>query len=76
MRKRIRKLKKIFLPKWTAWFVLLIIIPIFLVLQYHAFFGEQRYALMGAVSGFILVLVVIVVFLMSYGQIPYLLVEG
>jgi hypothetical protein len=76
MRKRIKKLKKVFLPKWTAWFVLLIILPILVVLQYEAYYGSEPYPLMGAVSGFMLVLVIIVTFLLSYGQIPYLLIEG
>ena len=76
MRKRMRKLKKVFLPKWTAWFMLLILLPILVVLQYEAYWGSEPYPLMGAVSGFMLVLVIIVAFLMSYGQIPYLLIEG
>ena len=76
MRKRIKKLKKVFIPKWTAWFVLLILLPIFVVLQYEAYYGSEPYPLMGAVSGFMLVLVIIVAFLMSYGQVPYLLIEG
>lgn len=71
-----KKLKRVFLPKWTAWFVLLIILPILVVLQYEAYYGNEPYPLMGAVSGFMLVLVIIVTFLLSYGQIPYLLIEG
>lgn len=76
MRKRIKNLKKVFLPKWIAWIILLMLLPILAVLQYDAYFGEEPYPLMGAVSAFILVLVMIVAFLVSYGNVPYLLIEG
>ncbi len=76
MKKRINKLKRIFLPKWVAWFILLVILPIFLVLEYEAFYGIEQYPTMGAVFGFISVLIVAMAFLVSYKKLPYLLIEG
>jgi hypothetical protein len=71
-----KRLKRIFFPKWVAWFVLLVIVPVFLVLEYEAFYGKEQYPLMGAVFGFILVLTVAMAFLVSYGKVPYMLIEG
>lgn len=76
MKKRIDNLKRIFLPKWVAWFILLVILPIFLVLEYEAFYGIEQYPALGAVFGFISVLIVAMAFLVSYKKLPYLLIEG
>jgi len=71
-----KRLKRIFLPKWIAWFVLLILIPSLAVLEYHAFYGNDPYPELGLMFGFVMVVTIVMVFLMSYGKLPYLLIEG
>jgi len=76
VRKKIRKLKRVFLPKWFGWFILLILVPIIIVIEYEAFFGSDARPILGAVFGFIFTLIIAMVFLVSYGRLPYALIEG
>ncbi|NIM47309.1 MAG: hypothetical protein GTN40_04090 [Candidatus Aenigmarchaeota archaeon] len=69
------KLKRIFLPKWIAWFMLIIFIPILILMEYEAFFGSNQFPLMGIVIGFMLIAIILMMFLMSYRKLPYLLIE-
>lgn len=69
------KLKKVYFPKWMAWFMLLILIPILTLIEYEAFFGKEPYPLMGAVTGFMFIAVIIMMFLVGYRKLPYLFIE-
>jgi len=69
------KVRKAFLPKWIAWFMLIIFIPILFTMEYEAFFGEKPYPLMGFVFGFMFIAIIVMMFLVSYRKLPYLWIE-
>lgn len=69
------KIRKIFFPKWVAWFMLIIFIPILFVMEYEAFFGEKPYPTMGFVFGFMFIAIIVMMFLVSYRKLPYLWIE-
>ena len=71
-----KKLKKVYMPKWVAWFILIMILPMLVLIEYEAFFGREPFPLMGIVTGFMLFLVILMLFLISYRKLPYLLIEG
>ncbi|MEM0333714.1 MAG: hypothetical protein QXX30_04640 [Candidatus Aenigmatarchaeota archaeon] len=66
------KLKKIILPKWVAWFVLVIFLLVSLQMYYA--YSNQKVSPFDLISTIILfVIVLFVLFFVSYKQIPYLL---
>jgi len=69
------KTEKIYFPKWVGWFFILIFVPLLLVLEYEAFYGNDPYPAMGAVFGFILILIIAMMFLVSYRKMPYMIIE-
>jgi len=69
------KIEKVYFPKWIAWFFIAIFIPILAMLEYEAFYGNKPYPEMGAVFGFIFVLIIAMIFLVSYRKIPYMIIE-
>ncbi|MEM5778498.1 MAG: hypothetical protein QXD43_04235 [Candidatus Aenigmatarchaeota archaeon] len=69
------KVEKVYFPKWIAWFFIAIFIPLLIVLEYEAFYGNKPYPIMGALFGFIFVLIIIMMFLVSYKKIPYMIIE-
>jgi hypothetical protein len=69
------KIEKIYFPKWTAWFLVAILIPLFIIMEYEAFYGNKPYPIMGALFGFIIVMIVSMMFLVSYRKIPYMIIE-
>lgn len=69
------KTEKVYFPKWIAWFFIAIFIPLLLMLEYEAFYGNKPYPIMGYVFGFIFILIITMMFLVSYRKIPYLLIE-
>jgi hypothetical protein len=71
-----KKMKKVYMPKWIAWFILIMMLPMLAVIEYEAFFGVEPYPTMGIVTGFMLVLVIIMMFLISYRKLPYFYIEG
>ena len=73
---KMKKLKKVYMPKWIAWFILLMMLPMLVLIEYEAFFGVEPYPAMGIVTGFMLILVVVMMFLISYRKLPYFLIEG
>lgn len=67
------KVKKILLPKWVAWFVLIIVF-ITVLLSYNELrtSGSKDYTSF-LLTLILLTFIVIVIFFISYRQIPYLL---
>jgi hypothetical protein len=71
-----KKLKKVYMPKWIAWFILLMMLPMLALIEYEAFFGSEPFPAMGIATGFMLILVIIMMFLVSYRKLPYFYIEG
>jgi hypothetical protein len=69
------KTEKVYFPKWTAWFLIAILVPILVFLEYEAFYGNSPYPIFGAVFGFVFFLIIAMVFLVSYRKIPYMVIE-
>ena len=69
------KLKKVYMPKWVAWFMLIIFIPILIFTEYEAFFGEQPNLSMGIMMLFLFGGIIVMIFLVAYRKLPYLLIE-
>jgi hypothetical protein len=69
------KLRKVYYPKWFAWFMLVILIPILFVVEYEAFFGKDAFPLMGAVVGFMFAAIILMMFLVSYRKVPLMYIE-
>lgn len=69
------KIEKVYFPKWMAWFFIAILIPILILLEYEAFYGGNTNPLMGALFGFIFMLMIVMMFLVSYRKIPYMIIE-
>lgn len=69
------KIEKIYFPKWIAWFFIAIFIPLLIVMEYEAFYGNKPYPIIGAVFGFVFVLIIVMMFLVSYRKIPYMIIE-
>ncbi|MCS7093693.1 MAG: hypothetical protein RMJ18_00700 [Candidatus Aenigmarchaeota archaeon] len=66
------KVKKILLPKWVAWFVFLIFLIVFIQMYYYYY--NQKISPFEFFSTIALFLVIaVVLFFVSYRQIPYLL---
>ena len=68
-------IEKVYFPRWVAWMIIVILLPLLVVLEYETFFGARSYPLIGAVLGFIFVLLIVASFLVSYRRIPYMLIE-
>ncbi len=68
------KFKKIYLPKWVAWFILILFIPILISIEYEAFFGNEPNLLMGIVFAFVFLSIITMIFIVSYKRIPYLII--
>ena len=69
------KIEKVYFPRWMAWFFIVIFIPLLIILEYEAFYGGNTNPLMGALFGFIFVLIIAMMFLVSYRKIPYMIIE-
>jgi uncharacterized membrane protein len=69
------KIEKVYFPRWVAWFFIAILIPILVLLEYEAFYGGNTNPLMGAIFGFIFMLMIVMMFLVSYRKIPYMIIE-
>lgn len=70
-----KKLKRVYMPKWVMWFVLLMIVPMLLIVEYQTLFGGEKDVLTGAGVGIMLVAIVVMVILMGYRKLPYFLIE-
>jgi len=70
------KLKKVYMPKWVAWFMLIIFIPLLVFMEYEAFFGKEPFPAMGILMLFIFGGIIVMMFLVSYRKLPYLLIEA
>jgi len=68
------KTENVYLPKWTAWFFIAVLIPLLLILEYEAFYGSKPYPIMGALFGFIFMMIIVMMFLVSYRRIPYMVI--
>jgi hypothetical protein len=69
------KTEKVYFPRWTAWFFIIIIIPILIFLEYEAFYGNTPYPIFGAVFGLVFIIILAMIFLVSYRKIPYMIIE-
>ena len=69
------KIEKIYFPTWVAWFFIALFIPLLIALEYEAFYGNKPYPLMGALFGFIFILIIAMIFFVSYKKIPYMIIE-
>ena len=73
------KVRKVYLPKWVAWFSLLFVVPIWAFITYQAFYTEKGRAELGLVGWLLLTLVfaavAVMVFLMGYRKLPAYLIE-
>ena len=67
--------EKIYFPKWVAWFIVVILVPILLIMEYEAFYKGDPSPLMGAVIGFIFLFIIVMMMLISYRKIPYMIIE-
>jgi len=66
------KVKNILLPKWVAWFVLIIFLIVFVQLYYS--FSQNKISPFELISTVLLfAIIVFVLFFVSYRQIPYML---
>lgn len=68
-------IEKVYFPKWIAWFFIAVFIPLLIILEYEAFYGIKPYPFIGFVLGFIFILIIAMMFLVSYRRIPYLIIE-
>jgi len=70
------KLKKVYMPKWVAWFMLIILLPMLVFTEYMAFFSEEPNPSVGILMLFIFGGIILMMFLVAYRKLPYLLVES
>lgn len=70
-----RKLKKVYMPKWVMWFVIVMMVPMFALIEYEAFFGKETNPAVGIAVGFMLLMVIVMMLLMGYRKLPYFLIE-
>lgn len=73
------KARKLYLPKWLAWFSHLFIVPIWLWMTYQVFFTEKGRADLG-IGGWVVVTLVmagvsVMLFLMAYRKLPAYIIE-
>ncbi len=73
------KMRKVYLPRWVAWFSQLFIVPIWILATRQVFFTEKGRADLGVDGWIIMTLVMVAVsvmlFLMGYRKLPAYLVE-
>ena len=73
------KRRKVYLPKWVAWFSQLFIVPIWAWVTYLVFFTEKGRADLGLGGWLLLTLVLAaasaMLFLMSYAKLPAYIIE-
>lgn len=73
------KLRKVYVPRWTGWFVAAVTLPMWLWLTWETFFADPSSREMTPagwlVMTVVLALVVGVVFLMATRRLPAYLVE-
>ena len=69
------KLKKVYMPKWMAWFMLIILLPLLVFIEYMAFFSDEPFPAMGIVMLFMFGGIILMMFLMGYRKLPYFLIE-
>lgn len=67
-------IERIYFPRWVAWFFIVILLPIVVLLEYEAFFGNSN-PIIGELFGFIFVMIIVMTFLVSYRKIPYMIIE-
>ena len=70
-----KRLKKVYMPKWVMWFVIVMMIPLFALIEYEAFFGKDMNPSMGIAVGFTLLMIIVMMVLMGYRKLPYFLIE-
>lgn len=69
------KIEKVYFPRWIAWFFIAILVPLLVVMEYEALYGSKPYPIIGAVFGFVFILLIVMMFLVSYKKIPYMIIE-
>jgi hypothetical protein len=68
-------IEKVYLPRWMVWFFIVIFVPILIVLEYEAFYGGNTNPLMGALFGFIFIMIIVMMVMVGYRRIPYMIIE-
>ena len=63
------------MPKWIAWFTIILIAPIIVWIEYEAFFGKDPNPAAGIVTGFIMLGTMVMMLLLGYRKLPYMIIE-
>lgn len=73
------KEKKVYLPKWIAWTVTVIMLPVWAWITYAAFTDPKTREELGLVGWLVVSIVIlgsiVIVFLMSYGKLPAYIIK-
>ena len=71
--------KKVYLPKWVFWMVLLIILPMLVFFNWAYFSNPQSQAELGVIGwlalNFIFLVVLVMIFLMAFRKLPSYIIE-
>lgn len=72
------KLRKAYYPKWMAWFLLAILVPIMVAVEYDIFYINTKPGtqLFGYILPFIYIMIIVMLFLVSYRKIPIWYIES
>ncbi len=73
-KKKLKKLRKLFLPKWVPWFIFLLSLLV-IIFEYYELSIEKRDFTDFLFSILILTMITVAVFFVTYRHIPYLLLE-
>jgi len=73
------KEKKVYLPKWIAWMVTVILVPVWVWMTYSVFADRKAEQRLGVGEWVVVSIVVlgsiVMVFLMSYGRLPAYIIK-
>ena len=71
--------KKVYLPKWVFWMVLLIILPMLVFFNWAYFGNPKSQAELGVIGwlalNFIFLVVLVMIFLMAFRKLPSYIIE-
>ena len=69
------KMRKVFLPTWVAWFLLVIFIIVLAFVYYQTFYLHEETISSFIFSIILMAFILLVVFYVVYRQVPYLLLQ-
>lgn len=68
------RVRRVFLPRWIPWFMMLFLLPTWIWITYRVFFTPEGRADLGVAGWLIMTAIIlvggVVVFLMGYGKLP------